>query len=494
MRFGHLSITQKLVLAFMAFGALVVGFGGYALAQLLAQGDLAILLPLVAAGGAAAAGCLSVFLLFQRVVAKRLATLVEITGALTSGNTGIDIPAQKTQDELTVMFDAFGRFREALLQQAAMEESERQHNAEAGQRRRASDRLTDDLQRTLHAVMQGDLSRRVESDYEQAELQQLSGEVNTLLAALDEGLTATGRVLSGVARADLTRRVSGNFTGAFAELRDNTNAVADRMAKVMGDLQETSRRLKTATGEILVGSNDLSERTSRQAAMVEETSATVEHLAQTVGANAGRAEEANRSVGAASRIAVESGAAMDSASQAMEKISASSAKISNIIGLIDDIAFQTNLLALNASVEAARAGEAGKGFAVVAVEVRRLAQSAAEASADIKQLIDISATEVRAGTQVVLQIGERISALNVSVTESASLIGEITSASRQQAVAIEEVNVAVRQLDEITQHNAALVEETNAAIAQTEAQADQLDQIVAVFQLEPGRAEKRRAA
>jgi methyl-accepting chemotaxis protein len=492
--FSQLSITQKLVAAFLGFGVLVIAFGGYAILQLLAEGNMAVIVPLTLAGASAALGCLAVFALFRGVVSRRLRTLVGLTGELAAGKTDVAIPVQNVSDELTVMFNALESFRAALVEQAALEETERQRDAEAGQRQQAADRLTDDLQATMRAVLAGDLGRRVDTGYAQADLGQLAAEVNALLEAVDHGLNRTGQALSALARADLTARVTGSFTGAFADLRDNTNAVAERLAEVMGNLQVTSSHLKTATGEILAGSNDLAQRTSRQAAMVEETTATVEELSTTVLANAGRAEEANRSVTAASRIAVESGAAMDSATKAMEQISASSAKISNIIGLIDDIAFQTNLLALNASVEAARAGEAGKGFAVVAVEVRRLAQSAAEASADIKQLIDISVGEVRSGTQMVLQIGERIAALNSSVTESATLIGEIAAASRQQAAAIDDVNAAVRQMDEITQHNAALVEETNAAIEQTEQQADALDRIVAVFTIEEGQRSKARRA
>jgi methyl-accepting chemotaxis protein len=169
------------------------------------------------------------------------------------------------------------------------------------------------------------------------------------------------------------------------------------------------------------------------------------------------------------------------ATDAMERITQSSGKISNIIGLIDDIAFQTNLLALNASVEAARAGEAGKGFAVVAVEVRRLAQSAAQASSEVKGLIEQSGTEVKAGSKFVAEAAEKLSAMLAAARSSNELMDSIAQQSQDQAVSIEEVNAAVRQMDEMTQHNAALVEQTNAAIEQTEKQASELDRIVDAF-------------
>ena len=172
---------------------------------------------------------------------------------------------------------------------------------------------------------------------------------------------------------------------------------------------------------------------------------------------------------------------MGEANSAMERITQSSGKISNIIGLIDDIAFQTNLLALNASVEAARAGDAGKGFAVVAVEVRRLAQSAASASSEVKALIEQSGMEVKSGSKLVADAAARLASMLEAARSSNELMDGIARDSREQASAIEEVTVAVRQMDEMTQHNAALVEETNAAIEQTEAQANELDRIVDIF-------------
>ena len=306
----------------------------------------------------------------------------------------------------------------------------------------------------------------------------------TDVTARRQAVAAVGAGLKQLAEGNLTGTIETRFQPEFEDLREALNGTVTRFAEVVGQLRSTSRSIKAATGEILSGANDLSERTTRQAATIEETAAAMETLAGTVAANAKMAQDAAAKAGAVSQSASESGAVMAKANDAMERITSSSAKISNIIGLIDDIAFQTNLLALNASVEAARAGDAGKGFAVVAVEVRRLAQSAASASADVKVLIEQSAGEVRGGSQLVSDAAERLAGMVEAVRQNNALVEAIAKASGDQAIAIDEVSMAVRTLDEMTQHNAALVEETNAAIEQTEAQAQTLDGIVDIFVLE----------
>jgi len=303
-------------------------------------------------------------------------------------------------------------------------------------------------------------------------------------AKIQKAVAATGAVLKDVAHGDLTSRVTETLDPEFDQIKDDTNSVAEKLAGIVGQLQQTSRALKTATGEILSGANDLADRTTRQAATIEQTTASIETLSSAVIENAKRASTASETARRLAGSATDGGAVMAEATQAMSAIEASSSKISNIIGMIDDIAFQTNLLALNASVEAARAGEAGKGFAVVAVEVRRLAQSAAQASSDVKVLIEASAGEVRNGTQLVVRAAETLHDIQARAEESASLIDTIAKANSQQSASLEEVTVAVRQMDEMTQHNAALVEQTNAAIEQTEAQASELDQIVEVFRID----------
>jgi methyl-accepting chemotaxis protein len=316
------------------------------------------------------------------------------------------------------------------------------------------------------------------------------------VTARKQTVAAIGEALERLSGGDLTASIETPFPAEFEDLRHALNGTVAQFGAVVSQIKHTSRALKMATGEILSGANDLSERTTRQAATIEETSAAMEQLAATVLRNAGKARDASGNAHRVSQTAEEGGAVMGQANDAMERISASSARISSIIGMIDDIAFQTNLLALNASVEAARAGEAGKGFAVVAVEVRRLAQSAAEASSEVKALIEKSADEVNGGARLVADAAAKLAAMLEEARANTQLVESIAAESREQASAIEEVNGAVRQMDEMTQHNAALVEQTNAAIEQTEAQANELDRIVDVFVVEesPDATDRRHAA
>jgi methyl-accepting chemotaxis protein len=418
-------------------------------------------------------------------VTRPIRALTAASTALAEGEVETTVSGAQRRDELGDLARALGVFRDNTVKVRQMTDAEARRIVEDQQKRQ---QMLGELQRAfgevVDAAVAGDFSRRVDTSFPDAELNGLAQSVNALVETADRGLAETGEVLAALAAADLSRRMQGNYAGAFARLQRDTNAVVDKLTAIVGRLKKTSFDLKTATGEILAGANDLSERTTRQAATIEETSAAMEQLADTVFKNSERASEASSSAASVTAAAAEGGAVMRQANEAMERITASSGKISSIIGLIDDIAFQTNLLALNASVEAARAGEAGKGFAVVAVEVRRLAQSAAEASAEIKGLIEQSASEVGAGSRLVSEAAARIDAMLESMRLNQSLLQSIATESREQATAIAEVNTAVRQMDEMTQHNAALVEQTNAAIEQTEAQAVELDQVVDIFHLE----------
>jgi methyl-accepting chemotaxis protein len=450
---------------------------------------------MIAVGGALLLIAAAIGFLFSRSVTKPISRLTRSMKALAEGDLEVHVTGGKRRDEIGEMARTVEVFRENALKITSMTDEER-----AASERRRVERTTmmQALQRAfgqvVDAAVAGDFSKRVEAEFPDRELNTIAASINNLVETVDRGLGETGRVLSALAQTDLTHRVEGEYQGAFAQLKDDTNAVAEKLGEIVGKLRETSRSLKSATSEILSGANDLSERTTKQAATIEETSAAMEQLSSTVLQNAQRAKDASSVAATVTRTAEEGGAVMQKATDAMERITASSGKISNIIGLIDDIAFQTNLLALNASVEAARAGEAGKGFAVVAVEVRRLAQSAAQASSEVKGLIEQSGSEVKTGSKLVGEAASKLEAMLAAARSSNEMMDGIAKQSQDQAASIEEVNAAVRQMDEMTQHNAALVEETNASIERTEEQAVELDRIVEVFTIARDAAPRRQPA
>ena len=370
--------------------------------------------------------------------------------------------------------------------------------ARMGQTRQVNEEISALVERAIG----GDFSARVSTaGLSDPGLIELVERVNQLVGGFERGIAQMHAALSGLADADLTARMEGDHQGAFENLQGNFNTLAERLAAIIGSIRSASRTLKAATGEVLAGADELAERTARQAASVEETSATIELLSRSVREVAEQASIANTRSATASAAVAHVTTTIENSNTAMGRITTASTKISNIIGLIDDIAFQTNLLALNASVEAARAGETGRGFAVVAAEVRRLAQGAAQASSEVKALIQNAVAEVAEGGRLVGAATGELAAVLDAVEQSSTLVQSIAEATSSQAGSLTEVAGAVRDIDDVTQRNATLVEQTKSAVQQMQTEAQSLDRIVDQFHVaeaaparpaaQPGR---RRAA
>ncbi|MGO9674594.1 MAG: methyl-accepting chemotaxis protein [Methylocella sp.] len=318
----------------------------------------------------------------------------------------------------------------------------------------------------------------LDEERQRAEAARQEAEQRTALA-----VRATAAALKLLAAGDLRARINDDLAPEFAQLKADFNEAVAKLQAAITAVAHSVSGIRTGAEEIAEASEDLSRRTERQAASLEETAAAVEQLTASVKQTAGGAGEAAKVVAAMKIDTAESGEVVKRAVSAMGGIEGSSQQISKIIGVIDEIAFQTNLLALNAGVEAARAGDAGRGFAVVAQEVRALAQRSAQAAKEIKGLIASSAADVGVGVNLVRQTGVSLQKNIDQVVGVDRLVGEIAISAKEQATSLNEVNIAVNQMDQMTQQNAAMVEEATAATRSLKDETDELARLIAKFEI-----------
>lgn len=335
----------------------------------------------------------------------------------------------------------------------------------------------------VEAAAAGDFSVRLKTEGKNGFFLKLAEGLNSLVTTADKGLKDVARVLGAIAQGNLTETIDADYSGTFGDLKNYCNETTSSLTSMLGEIRMAADTIFTASSEIAQGNADLSSRTEQQAANLEETASSMEELTSTVKLNADNAKQANVLAEQASAVATDGGTLIQQVVTTMNAINESARKISDIIGVIDGIAFQTNILALNAAVEAARAGDQGRGFAVVASEVRTLAQRSANAAKDIKALISDSVQKIDSGNQLVGKSGDTMKEIVNAIKRVNDIMAEIAAASAEQSTGIEEVSTAVSQMDEMTQQNAALVEQAAAAAESLQAQADQLTQSVAQFHL-----------
>jgi len=387
-------------------------------------------------------------LVSSRGITGPIARLSTRMVSLAGGETREEIDGVNRKDEVGQMAQAVAVFRENALERIRLEQE-----ADANRSLSEKERIARDEQKAKEAA---------DTQY-----------------AVDNLANGLSRLSDG----DVSYRISQPFVAHLDTVRENFNASAEKLQSALTRVAENARGIDAGANEIRAAADDLAKRTEQQAASVEETAAALEEITTTVKDSTRRAQEAGHLVAKARTGAEQSGEVVRKAVVAMERIEKSSGEISNIISVIDEIAFQTNLLALNAGVEAARAGEAGKGFAVVAQEVRELAQRSASAAKDIKGLISTSNTQVQEGVELVGETGRALETIVAEVQEINRHVMAIVEAAQEQSSGLQQINTAVNQMDQDTQKNAAMVEETTAASHGLAREASSLNQLLSQFKL-----------
>jgi methyl-accepting chemotaxis protein len=387
---------------------------------------------------------------------------------LAAGDTSVAMPGCGRRDEIGTMAAALQVFRDIAIEKQKVEEQQ--------------GLAAEEIAQLVEAAAAGDLTKRIDINGKTGFFQKLGEGMNGLLDAVGSATGEVVSMMSALAHGNLSRRIAGDYQGQLLTLKSDANATADKLAQVVGQTIEGMATIRNATSELASGATDLASRTEAQVARLEQISASVRQLTTAMRESVDNADQATKLAASARGAAENGGRVADAAVAAMSQIEQSSQRISDIVGMIDDIAFQTNLLALNAAVEAARAGEAGRGFAVVAGEVRALAQRSSHASKDIKALIANSGTQVKQGVQLVNDAGETLSGIVSSVKRVSDIVAAIAEANSGQLSAVHEVQDAVAQIEQVTQQNAALVEQSTAALGSVDNQVRTVTEVIGFFE------------
>lgn len=405
---------------------------------------------------------------------------IAMKGDLDTVKTNINFSIRKLRETTEAVSEVMHALKEGDFSRRIQGNIEGQFKHDVDEAMSAMEQIFNEINHVMSALASGRLDMRIQS-VAKGNLMILTKNINQTIEVVQETILNLSHVLAGIAKGDLRHRIEQNYEGEFGRLTQNVNTALQALQHLVRRVLDSSQTILQASGEIRGGNTDLSQRTTEQAASLEQTSVSMDNLADTVLSNTNKAQSANLVVTNAQQVAEKGGRVVNNVVNMMKQISTSSQHIAEITNVIDSIAFQTNILALNAAVEAARAGEQGRGFAVVASEVQNLAQRSARAAKDIKNLIGESVLRINEGETLTSQAGQTMSELVQSVKNIAQDMHEIVQASKDQNESIQQVKNAVDQMDQMTQQNVALVEEMASAAESLDQQAQNLDGAMGAF-------------